>query len=112
MACQPCEAWAKPATRRHPDGCASSMPLGLRYDVGSGHDLAPGTGFAPGHRPDHNGGEARIAGRLCFVFVLALLLTSLTAIGAWAKGDEPGMGETVTHYLAPGMLQSLFPGAD
>src|SRR5205085_11986372 len=47
------------------------------------------------------------------VFVLVLLLNWLLAsANAWALGDEPVMGETITQYLAPAILQSLFPGAD
>ena len=47
------------------------------------------------------------------VFVLVLSLNWLLAsANAWALGDEPSMGETVTQYLTPAILQSLFPGAD
>jgi NosR/NirI family transcriptional regulator, nitrous oxide reductase regulator len=47
------------------------------------------------------------------VFVLALVLASLIrTTPAWAYGDPPGPGETVTQYLTPDILQSLFPGAD
>ena len=31
---------------------------------------------------------------------------------AWALGDEPKPGPTVSQYLTPEILQSIFPGAD
>lgn len=47
------------------------------------------------------------------VFVLVLSLNwLLTGATAWALGDDPVMGETITEYLTPAILQSLFPGAD
>jgi NosR/NirI family transcriptional regulator, nitrous oxide reductase regulator len=55
----------------------------------------------------------QMAGRTSLIFVLALMLAGLLGAGrAWAFGEEPGKGETVTQYLTPGILQSLFPGAD
>ena len=56
-----------------------------------------------------------MTGRPCryAVFVLVLSLNWLLAsANAWALGDEPVMGETVTQYLTPAILQSLFPAAD
>ena len=45
--------------------------------------------------------------------VVSALLACLVAPGsAWGLGDEPVMGETVTQYLTPAILQSLFPGAE
>jgi NosR/NirI family transcriptional regulator, nitrous oxide reductase regulator len=54
-----------------------------------------------------------MAGRSSYiVFVLALVLAGLFgATRAWAMGEEPRAGETITQYLTPGILQSLFPGA-
>lgn len=46
---------------------------------------------------------------LLLVFLSACVLTSASA---WALGDEPGRGETVTQYLTPTILQSIFPGAE
>jgi len=42
-----------------------------------------------------------------------LLLAAVFASGrAWAFGEEPRAGETVTQYLTPAILEALFPGAD
>ena len=47
------------------------------------------------------------------LFILALIVAGLVlAAPAWALGEPPGPGETVTQYLTPAILQSLFPGAD
>jgi NosR/NirI family transcriptional regulator, nitrous oxide reductase regulator len=48
------------------------------------------------------------------VFVLTLVLAGILGVGtAWSLGDKPrAAGETVTQYLTPDILQSLFPGAD
>jgi NosR/NirI family nitrous oxide reductase transcriptional regulator len=47
------------------------------------------------------------------VFVLALVLAGvLGTTRAWALGEAPRSGETVTQYLTPGILQALFPGAE
>src|ERR1700726_67729 len=43
------------------------------------------------------------------VLVIAM---GFTATLAWALGDEPRSGPTVTQYLTPEILQSIFPGAD
>src|SRR5579864_852354 len=65
-------------------------------------------GFCKGGRVAMTGRSFRYA-----VFVLVLLLNWLLAsANAWALGDEPVMGETITQYLTPVILQSLFPGAD
>ncbi len=49
----------------------------------------------------------------CGVFILALVLAGVLWVApAWAFGEPPGPGETVTQYLTPSILQSLFPGAD
>jgi NosR/NirI family nitrous oxide reductase transcriptional regulator len=55
-----------------------------------------------------------MAGRSSHVlFVLALVVAGLLGVTrAWAFGEPPGPGETVTQYLTPAILQSLFPGAD
>jgi transcriptional regulator of nitric oxide reductase len=56
-----------------------------------------------------------MAGRSCYriVVVLLLLLGGLLGCGrAWALGDEPRAGETLTQYLTPESLQAIFPGAD
>jgi NosR/NirI family transcriptional regulator, nitrous oxide reductase regulator len=55
-----------------------------------------------------------MAGRYSHVvFVLALVLAGLLGAGtAWGLGDKPRAGETVTQYLTPDILHSLFPGAD
>jgi NosR/NirI family nitrous oxide reductase transcriptional regulator len=55
-----------------------------------------------------------MAGRFFHVvFVLALVLAGVFGTArAWAFGEPPGKGETVTQYLTPSILQSLFPGAD
>jgi len=89
------------------------MSLWLRHGVCTTPGFAPGTGGVPGCRVNDTAGEAQIASWFCHVvFVLVFLLTSLMAASAWAKGDEPGVGETITRYLAPDILQSFFPGAD
>jgi NosR/NirI family transcriptional regulator, nitrous oxide reductase regulator len=42
-----------------------------------------------------------------------LLAASLAGAGAWAMGDEPAAGrETISQYLTPDILQTIFPGAD
>ncbi len=43
--------------------------------------------------------------------VLAIAAGFTTPI-AWALGDEPRPGPTVSQYLTPEILQSIFPGAD
>ena len=55
-----------------------------------------------------------MAGRSSYiVFVLALVLAGVFgAARAWAMGEKPRAGETITQYLTPAILQSLFPGAD
>ena len=56
-----------------------------------------------------------MAGRSCYriVVVLVFLLGGLLGCGrAWALGDEPRAGETLTQYLTPEILQAIFPGAD
>jgi len=45
----------------------------------------------------------------CMVVAIA---AGFTAPSAWALGDEPRPGPTVSQYLTPEILQSLFPGAD
>jgi NosR/NirI family nitrous oxide reductase transcriptional regulator len=45
----------------------------------------------------------------CLVLAIA---AGFTAPVAWALGDEPRPGPTVSQYLTPEILQSLFPGAD
>jgi NosR/NirI family transcriptional regulator, nitrous oxide reductase regulator len=45
----------------------------------------------------------------CVVLAIAM---GFTATLAWALGDEPRTGPTVTQYLTPEILQSIFPGAD
>src|SRR6476646_9005922 len=45
----------------------------------------------------------------CRVLAIAM---GFTATLAWALGDEPRSGPTVTQYLTPEILQSIFPGAD
>ena len=45
----------------------------------------------------------------CLVLAIAM---GFTATLAWALGDEPRSGPTVTQYLTPEILQSIFPGAD
>src|SRR5215831_2292633 len=44
-----------------------------------------------------------------------LLLASATvfcARSAWALGEEPKSGETITQYLTPAIVEEIFPGAD
>jgi transcriptional regulator of nitric oxide reductase len=41
-----------------------------------------------------------------------LLGGQLAGAPAWAFGDDPVMGETITEYLTPAILQALFPGAE
>ena len=56
-----------------------------------------------------------MAGRSCYriVVVLVFLLGGLLGCGrAWALGDEPRAGETLTQYLTPEILQAIFPGVD
>jgi hypothetical protein len=44
---------------------------------------------------------------------LALLLACLLAsASAWALGEEPKPGESVTQYLTPTILQAICPGAE
>src|SRR5690349_11972907 len=43
------------------------------------------------------------------VLALSCLLASAAA---WALGDPPRQGETITQYLTPAVLQALFPGAE
>jgi NosR/NirI family transcriptional regulator, nitrous oxide reductase regulator len=51
--------------------------------------------------------------RRLVVSLLALVLAGLFEVGcAWALGDKPRAGETVTQYLTPAILQELFPGAE
>src|SRR6185437_11655832 len=45
----------------------------------------------------------------CLVLAIA---AGFTAPIAWALGDEPRPGPTVSQYLTPEILQSIFPGAD
>lgn len=56
-----------------------------------------------------------MTGRSASYAVLVLLVLWNCVWGgarAWALGDEPVMGETVSQYLTPAILQSIFPGAD
>ena len=56
-----------------------------------------------------------MAGRSFHRVLLAFAIVAwglLACPRAWALGDEPVMGETITQYLTPAILQSLFPGAD
>ena len=45
----------------------------------------------------------------CLVLAIA---TGFAAPMVWALGDEPKPGPTVSQYLTPEILQSIFPGAD
>jgi NosR/NirI family nitrous oxide reductase transcriptional regulator len=45
----------------------------------------------------------------CLILAIA---AGFTAPVAWALGDEPKPGPTVSQYLTPEILQSIFPGAD
>src|SRR5579863_4294312 len=45
----------------------------------------------------------------CLVLAIA---TGISALSAWALGNEPRSGETVTQYLTPEILEAIFPGAD
>jgi NosR/NirI family transcriptional regulator, nitrous oxide reductase regulator len=45
----------------------------------------------------------------CLVLAIA---TGFCARSAWALGEEPKAGETITQYLTPEILQQIFPGAD
>src|SRR5499427_4624120 len=45
----------------------------------------------------------------CLLLVIA---TGLCARSAWALGEEPKSGETITQYLTPAILEEIFPGAD
>jgi NosR/NirI family transcriptional regulator, nitrous oxide reductase regulator len=51
--------------------------------------------------------------RRLVVSLLALVLAGAFGVGrAWALGDKPRAGETITQYLTPIILQELFPGAE
>jgi NosR/NirI family nitrous oxide reductase transcriptional regulator len=45
----------------------------------------------------------------CVVLAVA---TGFAASSAWALGDEPRPGATVSQYLTPEVLEAIFPGAD
>ncbi len=45
----------------------------------------------------------------CLVVAIA---AGFSAVSAWALGDEPRPGETISQYLTPEILQAIFPGAD
>jgi NosR/NirI family nitrous oxide reductase transcriptional regulator len=58
---------------------------------------------------------AQMTRRYCRLAVLSMVIALgclLVARSAWALGDEPRAGETVTQYLTPDILQALFPAAD
>src|SRR6516225_6810633 len=44
--------------------------------------------------------------------LLLAIATGLCARSAWALGEEPKSGETITQYLTPAILEEIFPGAD
>src|SRR5215831_12370726 len=44
--------------------------------------------------------------------LLLTLATGFCARSAWALGEEPKSGETITQYLTPAILEEIFPGAD
>jgi len=44
--------------------------------------------------------------------LLLAIATGLCAPSAWALGEEPKSGETITQYLTPAILEDIFPGAD
>src|SRR5882757_3896857 len=48
----------------------------------------------------------------CTLWCLVLAFGVLFSASAWAFGDEPRPGETVTQYLTPEILEAIFPGAD
>ncbi len=51
--------------------------------------------------------------RRLVISLLALVLAGVFGVDrAWALGDKPRAGETVTQYLTPVILQELFPGAE
>jgi NosR/NirI family transcriptional regulator, nitrous oxide reductase regulator len=54
------------------------------------------------------GRKTKVAIGACVLVLAAILGGS----GAWALGDEPKAGESVTQYLTPTILQAIFPGAD
>src|ERR1700674_5794716 len=59
-------------------------------------------------QPDMTGASIRAA-----VWGLMLILAaSLRSTSAEALGDEPKAGESVTQYLTPAILETIFPGAD
>src|SRR5215472_14176336 len=45
----------------------------------------------------------------CLLLVIA---TGFCPRSAWALGEEPKSGETITQYLTPAILEEIFPGAD
>src|SRR6185369_2581901 len=45
----------------------------------------------------------------CIVLAIA---TGFYPLSAWALGEEPRAGETITQYLTPAILEDIFPGAD
>ena len=45
----------------------------------------------------------------CLILAIA---TGFCARSAWALGEEPKSGETITQYLTPAILEEVFPGAD
>jgi len=44
--------------------------------------------------------------------LLLAIATGFCAHSAWALGEEPKSGETITQYLTPAILEQIFPGAD
>ena len=54
------------------------------------------------------GRKTRVAIGACVLIFMA----SLGGSSAWALGEEPKPGESVSQYLTPTILQSIFPGAD
>ena len=44
--------------------------------------------------------------------LMLILAASLRSTSAEALGDEPKAGESVTQYLTPAILETIFPGAD
>jgi NosR/NirI family transcriptional regulator, nitrous oxide reductase regulator len=46
------------------------------------------------------------------LWCLVLAIAIVCARSAWALGEEPKSGETITQYLTPAILEEIFPGAD
>jgi NosR/NirI family transcriptional regulator, nitrous oxide reductase regulator len=44
--------------------------------------------------------------------LLLAIATGFCPRSAWALGEEPKSGETITQYLTPAILEEIFPGAD